>query len=293
MNYRIYKWLNTKYPQNYIIRNPFIGALIISVFCFAFSAFYKPHEFHASSGLSYETTMAIYSLIAGGSLIIFVWILKNIRWFIVITGWTIFKELFSVLFVLTGMGIVVYLSGLLVEPPGNRWHIPTFLNSFKNVFFVAIYPFAFFSALNYRYLFPKNTTPGEGINDPILISILPPEDLLHIGSQLKKEELCFYPAQFIFAESEGNYVIFYLTTNGLIKKQIIRNSISNIEQQLSLIPYFLRTHRSYIVNLKKVKSKKGNILGYQLKLTDTEFKIPVSRNRTKIFDKQFTLYQNS
>jgi hypothetical protein len=64
------------------------------------------------------------------------------------------------------------------------------------------------------------------------------EDLIQISSQLKKEELSFYPGQFLYAESDGNYVVFYLNRNNLIKKEIIRNSINNIEQQLSDIPYF-------------------------------------------------------
>ena len=110
------------------------------------------------------------------------------------------------------------------------------------------------------------------------------ENLIKISSQLKKEELSFYPSQFLYAESDGNYVVFYLNKDNLVKKEIIRNSINNIEQQLSEIPYFLRTHRAFIVNLKKVRSKQGNTLGYLIKLSDIEFKIPVSRNNTKIFN---------
>jgi DNA-binding LytR/AlgR family response regulator len=65
---------------------------------------------------------------------------------------------------------------------------------------------------------------------------------------------------------------------------IIRNSISEIEQQLAGIPYFMRTHRAFIVNLGKVISKNGNSLGYQLKLKGSNHIIPVSRQNTQIFD---------
>jgi DNA-binding LytR/AlgR family response regulator len=75
-----------------------------------------------------------------------------------------------------------------------------------------------------------------------------------------------------------------------VKKEIIRNSINNIEQQLSLIPYFFRTHRAFIVNLKKVRSKQGNTLGYIIKLTTTDIKIPVSRNNTNNFNRLFAEY---
>jgi DNA-binding LytR/AlgR family response regulator len=293
MDKKINKFLNIKYPQNYIISNPSTGAIIIAVFCFGFSALYKPSDFHASRGLSYESTMALYSLIAGFCVIINVKILRNIRWFADINSWTLIKELVSVIFVLFGIAVIIYLSGFIIETAESRWNVHTILNSIKNVILVGLIPFAFFSAINYRYLFLKNIKNGEDKYASSIMAEPPPEDLVHISSQLKKEELDFYPSQFIYAESDGNYVIFYLLVNNLIKKQIIRNSIGSVEQQLSVIPYFLRTHRSFIVNLKKVKSKQGNILGYQLKLSDTEFKIPVSREKTKIFNNLFSRYYNS
>jgi DNA-binding LytR/AlgR family response regulator len=78
----------------------------------------------------------------------------------------------------------------------------------------------------------------------------------------------------------------------VVKKEIIRNSINNIEQQLSGIPYFLRIHRAFIVNLKKVRSKQGNTLGYLIKLAGPEFKIPVSRKNTRIFNELSALYHS-
>jgi hypothetical protein len=292
MNKRFSGFLKIYYPQNYIFSHPVTGALIISLFFFGFSALYKPSDFHASGDLNYEATMAIYCLFAGFSIMLYTKVLKFSGWFGGIDKWTLLKELLSILIVLSGTAIAVYLMGFVMEESENRWNLPTFLNSFKNVFSVGIIPFAFFTAANYQYLFSlankreahDKTLAGSG-NQPA-------EDLVHISSQLKKEELKFYPSQFLYAESDGNYVVFYLITDKLVKKHIIRNSISSIEKQLSTIPSFLRTHRSFIVNMKKVKSKQGNILGYQLNLGETEFKIPVSRERTKIFNQEFLKYHS-
>jgi hypothetical protein len=237
--------------------------------------------------------MAIYSLVTWISVGLYVQILKKIKWFADIKNWTIFKELLSIIFVLFGIGIVIYIMGFIVEPPAQRLNFPTFLDSFEKAFLLGIIPFGFFTASNYRYLFSKRVESGDEKNSLTASETQPPEELLQISSKLKKEELSFYPGQFIYAESDGNYVVFYLDKNSLIKKQIIRNSISNIEQQLSAVPYFLRTHRSFIVNLKKVISKQGNILGYQLKISGTEFKIPVSRNKIDQFDKLFRRYKNN
>ena len=107
---------------------------------------------------------------------------------------------------------------------------------------------------------------------------------------LKKEKLSFFPSEFLFAESDGNYVIFHLLREEKLQKFTIRNSISNIEQQVSQIPWFFRTHRAFIINLKQIVQKKGNTAGYRLKLNKVNLEIPVSRQKTKSFDtylKQF------
>lgn len=233
--------------------------------------------------------MAIYSLIAGTSVLILIKLLRTLDWFDR-TKWTLLKEIVSILLILTGTSIVIYIAGFFIEVKGDRWNLHTLLNSCKNVFSVGIIPYIFFSALNYRYLnlrkYPDQTEPYT-LQEALKKS---QEDLLQISSQLKKEELTFYPSQFLYAESDGNYVIFYLWANNQMKKQIIRNSISNIEQQLAGIPYILRTHRSFIVNMKKVTNKQGNILGYRLKLDGTDYKVPVSREKTKMFDNLFSQY---
>jgi hypothetical protein len=291
MGSRFFNFLNFRYPQNYIIRNPFVGAIILSSFFFGFSYLYRPADFHASRSLSFGATMAVYSLAGGFSLVLFTKILKNIRWFADISEWTILKELISVLIILLGISIVVYFLGFAMEANIGRWNVRTFLNSFKNVFSVGIIPFVFFMSVNYSYFFSKNIKYTGDTKTTASFSGDPAEEPVRICSQLKKESVNFYPSQFIYAESEGNYVVFYFTNNNQIRKQIIRNSITIIEKQLSGIPFILRTHRSFIVNLKKVRSKQGNILGYQLKLSDSDTKVPVSRNRVKIFDMQFTKYK--
>jgi len=227
----------------------------------------------------------------GSSLFIFgiVKFLRSNRYFSNDMEWTILKEVVSIVIILGSMGLFIYLAGFLLEVHGNRWNLSTFLDSFKHSFLIGIFPLVFFTALNYRFLFVSEILQNYS---PIVSSTqtVPPEALVNIGSRLKKEELSFYPAQFIYAESEGNYVVFYLKSETKIRKVVIRNSITEIEQQLSPIPFIMRTHRAYIVNIKKVSSIKGNTLGYHLKLFDTDTEIPVSRQNTQPFNqllKQF------
>ena len=286
MKNSIFHFLDKKFPQNYIMRKPFIGALLLMIFTFAFLSLYKPLNVRAARSFSIEFTMAAYCFIMVVTIAGSVSLLKMINYFSKAEEWTILKELLSILIILTVMGITVYFAGFLIETPGSsRWNLSTFLNSLTMIYLIGIIPFGFFTLINYRYLFSIEfieyynqlyTKPGQEQQ----------KEILQIASQLKKEELSFYPEQFVYAESDGNYVWFHLIVEGQMQKKMVRNSISNIEQQLSSIPYFIRTHRAFIVNLKKVQSKKGNTLGYRLKLSGADEEIPVSRNNAHDFDRK-------
>ena len=283
MSIKIFSWLRIRYPQNYIIRYPVRGAIIIAIFVFVFAAIYKPLNTQAARTWSYAMTIAVYSIICSASVIPAVLAIRSLNRFSEGKEWTILKELLSDVFILLVNAIAVYFVGFLVETTGPRWNISTFINSVTIGCLLGIIPIAFFTGMNYRYLFSPEVLHNEVTGNTIQDN-LSQESLIEITSQLKKEELSFYPSEFIFAESDGNYVDFYLNKNNLVRKEVIRNSINNIEQQLSRIPYFFRTHRAFIVNLKKVKSKQGNTLGYLIRLDETETPIPVSRQNTGNFN---------
>jgi hypothetical protein len=283
MRFKVSERLNKRYPQNYIIKNPLCGSLVFLGFCLFFFIIYKPLQIHESRFFGIDITVATYCLIMAIPLFLLIRVLKRVKCFSNADEWTIFKELLFIVLLLLGIGIIVYFSGFLLEPPSQRWNLPTFFDSVFSAFLIFSVPLGFFSIINYRYLLVsdiiKHFNTDSGLSSPE-----PAEQVIRIGSQLKKEELTFLPSQFLYAESDGNYIVFHLNIENQIKKKIIRNSISNVEQQLSAIPFFFRTHRAYIVNLKSVCSQKGNSLGYRLKLSGTDSEIPVSRQKTHDFD---------
>ena len=287
MAMKINKWLKKKYPQNILIKNPLIGSIIFLVSCICFILIYKPFQLHASRYFNYEITVAIYFTIVAFTLFGFVRLLKCIRFFSDPEDWTVMKELLSIIISLLCMGLTIYFSGFIIENPGNRWNLPTFFNSLLIASLIGIIPLLFFTIINYRFL----TDIMKNFNTEIdSITSEKSEALVRIGSQLKKEELEFYPGQFIYAESDGNYIVFHLNVDSQIKKRVIRNSISNLEKQLSAIPFLFRTHRAFIVNVKKVNSQKGNTLGYRIKLTGTDTEIPVSRQKAHDFNEIMKQY---
>ncbi len=283
MLHAIRNWFNKRIPQNYILNKPYIGAIVFFVISFGFLIIYKPLEARGARSFGLGLTMGMYGLVFAAVIITLAKLIKKLAYFSDENDWTILKELLSILIILAGMGIAVYFAGFLIEVHSSRWNFRTFSDSCEKAFLIGIIPFGFFTLVNYRYIFFSDVVQSyyrlsnESSGDI-------PEEPIHIISQLKKEEVSFYPSQLVYAESDGNYVVFHLEQDGKQQKKIVRNSINNIEQQLSVIPFIFRIHRAYIVNLKRIQSKKGNTLGYRLKMIGSDDEIPVSRQNTRNFN---------
>ena len=283
MESRLYMWMNRRFPQNYLLKNPFKGFLILALFTFLFAVLYRPLHSHSSGKLTYGETMAIYSVVVAFSAILTFLLLKTLHHFSGIEEWTLSKELFSIIVVLLGVGIGIYFFAFVIEPRAPCWNIATLWDSCKNAFLVGILPFSFFTITNLHHL-PggKTSIYDSGSEDDETPTL---ERGIEIKSKLKKETLSFYPSEFLYAESDGNYVLFYLQKENEVKKKIIRNSISEVEKQLTNHPHFFRTHRSFIVNMERVIKKQGNASGYRLKLKGLSNEIPVSRQNAERFER--------
>jgi len=269
------------FPQNYLIKNPLVGALLFFVVLFVFVIVYRPLQVSENGLFSFNQTMLAYSAIVSVFELLIAWAISRTNFFFSKGSWTIVSELLSIVTILAGIGIAAYFAGFLLEPASSRWNFSTFFDSFYRSILIALFPVCIPTILNIRYAFAqeifqnydfKNTTKKDQ------------EVVIKIESKAKKEHLEFYPHEFIFAESDGNYVVFHLLKQGHQKNVSIRNSIKEIEAQLSDFPDFMRTHRAFIVNLNKITSSNGNALGYRLKLSDCKDIIPVSRQNARKFE---------
>jgi hypothetical protein len=279
--------LSARYPQNFILRKPVYGALILFLFMSVFMILYQPFDASESRWFNFRVSMFVYSLGASGMALFMILLLKRTRLLGRKKRWTLPRELLSIYIVLQSMGIAVFLLGFIMEDNStmSRWNLHTFFDSCKNTILIGIIPFIYFTGINYRYLLE-----GAG---PAFIDMEEESDdkagpMIHVSSSLKKESLGFRVNELLFVSSDGNYVDFFLRGDNTPRKVPIRNSISNIEQQFREIPHYFRCHRAFIVNMKAVVSKKGNALGYQVTLQDCPQKIPVSRQKVKAFDKRYS-----
>ncbi|WP_291858572.1 LytTR family DNA-binding domain-containing protein [Marinilabilia sp.] len=277
-----FKYFDRPYTQNYIFRYPLRGAFVLFLFLLLFTILYRPLNTHEALSIGFEITMLVYSLgatlAAWGTIVL----LKRTEWFGLTTQWTMSREFLFILIVVSSMGIAVYLMAFGVEESGevSRWNVPTFWDSFHRTALVALVPFLYFTSFHLKELFRKSDFVSENSEEGENAI----RTKIHISSKLKKESLQFFEDEFLFATSEGNYVVFHLWQEGKTKRVAIRNSISDIDKQLESVPAYFRCHRAFIVNTRQIKEKRGNSLGYRLELFDCVDQIPVSRQNIKKLD---------
>lgn len=265
--------MSKQFPKNFIFRKPLLGALYYWLLCLGFVLLYMPLGAHSSMHLGYAATMAVYTFVASVAVLVASVGLGHLHFF---SGtWTIAKEFVAIVLVLTVMGAAVYAIGFALEPSSNRLNLFTFANSFGRSFLIGLVPFALFTVLGRRVATPVTIDSDERIT---------------IQSQLKKEVLRIVPSQLLYAESDGNYINFYLLSAEGVKRHSIRNSISNVEQQLQSLPYMVRTHRAFIVNLNHVTGKQGNSAGYRLSVRGVDTEVPVSRQKVDSFDSLYNQF---
>jgi hypothetical protein len=240
-------------------------------------------EVHEATGCSFSGTMLGYCSIITLLELVVAEIISRTKYISKRGVWTVASELISALLILLSIGISAYLAGFIIEPFATRWNITTFFDSFFRSVLVGIIPVVLPSLLNIRYAFAQEIFQSDENKWKNVEGGLP-DELITIKSMAKKEHLSFYPDEFIYAESKGNYVIFHLLKQGTALHTTIRSSITEIENQFETIPFFMRTHRAFIVNLKKITSRSGNALGYRLTISGCDEIIPVSRKKAREFE---------
>lgn len=271
------------FPQSFLIKKPFGGALTFFFILSAFVILYRPLEVHQTAFLSFNLTALIYCAIISISELGVALCISRTNCISKKGNWTIANELVSVLMILTAIGISAYFAGFIMESQSTRWNFITFFDSFYRSVLIGIVPVIIPSLLNISYAFAsQNIQSYENKWQDKSEDIQ--EKLINISSKAKKEQLNFYPSEFIYAESKGNYVIFHLMKQDQYIEASIRNSITEIENQLAAITDFMRIHRAFIVNLKKIRSRDGNALGYRLTLKGCDDIIPVSRQNVREFE---------
>ena len=100
---------------------------------------------------------------------------------------------------------------------------------------------------------------------------------IEITSENESDNFRIQVSEIVYAKSADNYVEIGYLDEGTVKKKMVRNTLRNIEQQLSEFNNYIRTHRTSLVNIQYIDKLNKNFNTYWLSLDKTKETIPVSR----------------
>lgn len=183
---------------------------------------------------------------------------------------------------------IIYMFVLLILISQFNFAYFSYLNGFKNfkwdhfgimVFYtiaVGIFPVVFSGLIVQLKSNQKNQIQAADLQ-----TNLPHQkntnEFIHLFSENKKQELKILANDILYIEAMQNYVSICYRKENKSQKELIRNTIKNIESQLAGTQ-LIRCHRSFIVNANLISKIEGNAQGLKLRLLQMEdFHVPVSR----------------
>lgn len=175
-------------------------------------------------------------------------------------SWTLSAEIALMSFFMLSIIISTYLYNTLVI---NRIAV-----SFENFihfalhFAVPFFPFLLPLFIFLRQYYGKIDVVQQNKEQSYLIS----------GNN-KNEAFSIVSSQFLYAQAQQNYVELFLLKDQEITKQLLRTTLSTLQEQL---PFTIHTHRSYIINPMYLLKISGNTRKRILHLNYIDTPLPLS-----------------
>jgi hypothetical protein len=287
-------------------RNFWKRSVGFGLFVFLFLFLFKPFDV-TSFGEKLLFACIVFGLVTAAVLLVGGWLLINvIEPRIKEERWTLGKQILYMLL------LVVFIA--LLNTLASQWMINMFmpfsayLLMLKWVVMLGVFPVAFAELLAYNHYLRKHVNSATQLNLAITETHHSPdwgrEDILRddvvttlqktapkeqystrlvLTGENQNERLDITPCNLLAIQSVDNYVTIYWEDSGVLKSQMLRNTLTNIHCQTSHLPWLFRSHRAWILNLQKIIHIDGNAQGYKVKLPLLETQVPVSRNNIAAF----------
>lgn len=104
------------------------------------------------------------------------------------------------------------------------------------------------------------------------------------GKEVFEEDL----RNIIVIQSASNYIEIFYREGTSIRKQMIRQTLNNVESLLAVYSNIKKCHRCCLVNIDQISRLTGTAPNYTLEANGLEFRIPVARQNVVKFRKLLT-----
>lgn len=274
------QWLNAPYPLLQKARYKWLFALLSGIFVFVFLIFFQP--FGAEQSIAYK-----YIFLAGFGVSVFLGVAttyfilpKLFQEFFRPEKWNIAKE------ILLQSCCILIISAFNSLHNYNWWRDIDFYQTFLNFLIITtsigIFPIIGLIFFKERTLSKRNIERARLISNQLRPLAVEETITLQIQEESVKESpIVMQLSEFVYAQSEGNYITIYYLEDSTLRHKLIRLSLKQLEIQLENLSQIKRCHRSYIVNTQHITSIDGNARSLTIQLDKVATSIPVSRSFSK------------
>jgi hypothetical protein len=248
----------------------------------------KPFEFATFSIHQVFYWSVFFALVVGLSVFSCVTVLKRYFRSTIEDHWTVKHELSLILFVLVIISLLIFGLLLIINPHVDI--IELFRLVVVRTIAIGFFPILVLVLYEQSHHQKVKRRQAERLNrellrreDAMTLTKSDPKvaERIQLLAENKTVALELAPESLYYARSEGNYVEVHYLQNQEVEKELIRNSLRSIEEQLSS-PDFLRCHNRFLINVAHIQKVEGNARNLELKLVRMEERIPVSRSKARM-----------
>ncbi|GAA0872178.1 hypothetical protein GCM10009117_13250 [Gangjinia marincola] len=274
------QWLNSPYPLLQNAKYKWLFALLSGIFVFVFLIVFQP--FGAAQSISYK-----YVFLAGFGVSVFLgvattyFILPGLfRKFFNPEKWTIAKE------ILLQFCCILIISAFNSLHNYNWWRTIDLYHNFfiflKITASIGIFPIIGLIFYKERKLSKRNIERARLLSNQLSPSRVEETITVQIQDEsVKASPLVMLLSDFLYAQSEGNYITIYYLDGSTLTHKLIRLSLKQLEIQVEHLSQIKRCHRSYLINTQHIMAIDGNARSLNIHLDNVATSIPVSRSFSK------------
>jgi len=274
-------FLNKPYPFNSDLKHNAKIILFISVGVLVYILLFLPID------ISSFTEKEITYLIAGITVATFIMLSMNLIVFPSLipkmfdnSRWTIKREIIWNAWTLISISGIYYILYSFVYGV----YIIHFVDLLQFVF-LAVIPVSAVIVINYNRLLRNNLKMARQLNAKLAENKQLRERLIDFDSEYKKDNLIVRADSIIMIKSADNYIEVYYEKDGIVKKRLIRSSLSKMENMLKDFSFMFKCHRSYIINLNHIAEIQGHdAQGYKVFFEGIDFPALVSQTYVDAFN---------
>lgn len=283
-----------EYPQRYKFENLIKSSIVVFLIILLFLLMFKPFGvYDPELKMHYFFICFLHALAPAIILFFYFGVLNYFRKTKNQTKWTLLEEFIQIGALLVLIGTASFLMRDLLYNNPNNWSWNYFFEEIRNCFVAGIF-FYFFLRLSTFYFESKKGSPFVLQFTPLTVK--PEKTVLKsnifITTQVKQDDFLLDMDQLLFAKADGNYIELTKSNGHQMTTEVKRISLTQFETQITDYPHLFRCHRTYLVNMYKIKQVAGNSQGYVLSFKETDIKIPVSRKQIDNFNSCYQQLQN-